>query len=902
MAEFYIRVPDPDRPGTTRLQRINDADVARYQADGRGADIVQTEGADSAAIAREGDVQRRQAIVRDMPVLGRVATAGLSYADGLLLGIPGSMLSEDERRTREAAEREYAGTALAGTVAGVVAPAVVTGGATLTQAGRSGAAFLPGGLAQATGNSAARALARRLAPTMGERGARALGMVGGAVAEGGIGGMLNAVEQANIQGTPYEAEAIISGGLFGAGLGLGAGGLGALGQGVAARFSRGAIRQAEAVQAAGMGLPDGVRILPDGQLQFSPPSFAASNPADMRSWMGRVARHPMVRRLSGLTHDAADSQLNRVFNNIDDAINAESTVTRMAGDASETLEGAFRRGSEAAAELRSAQARAGRFFADMADDPDLVRATGQEMSERAALLRQRVAEGGRRLPAAEATRLNRVADMLEEVTARGGNSRQLAAELDQTLDAMRTQSLRGVEGGTDVEAALYDTYTTLRSHLGNLGEGGGRALQAHDLLDNFDRSMANLRQRGVQHYNLREEAVDVNPGKVFQSLGDFNYRVAPDYSEAIETSLEDMAKIRRFFDPEDTLGDVVDAGTALRDMRYHAQLASDVKDLQKAEGIGAGLFAASGLGGVGLGGLVGGAVGGPVGAVLGAATGAAFSMGTHPMSTARRLGGMRRGIDSAGNRLTAGVSRVRTFLSRGSSFRAGAGEAARQVPRAVIALRSAETRADEYRTIRDQITDLTSNPEALSEMIAATTQDVGGVNPDLQTHLADTYVRGIFYLQDNLPAADMPSPWDRFHRHDPSHAEMDSFRRRYEILEDPMSVFDRVVDYSLTEEHVEALRTVYPALYARVQAEMASVLDGLDNLPPYPARMALGTLLDIPSDPMLEPEFLFRLQQNYSQTGQQDQAQNTRQSHSISTQHRVTDNTYSESQSMEIRL
>src|SRR5690606_16795055 len=118
----------------------------------------------------------------------------------LTLGLTARMFDEDDRRTFEATQRELPGTSMVGSLTGAVAPALVTGGATL---GRTGAAaLLPGVGIQAAENSLERVLVRRLVNQgMSEGAATAIARSGAMSVGGALGGIQAAVTEVNISGT-----------------------------------------------------------------------------------------------------------------------------------------------------------------------------------------------------------------------------------------------------------------------------------------------------------------------------------------------------------------------------------------------------------------------------------------------------------------------------------------------------------------------------------------------------------------------------------------------------------------------------------------------------------------------------------------------------------------------------
>lgn len=99
----------------------------------------------------------------------------------------------------------------------------------------------------------------------------------------------------------------------------------------------------------------------------------------------------------------------------------------------------------------------------------------------------------------------------------------------------------------------------------------------------------------------------------------------------------------------------------------------------------------------------------------------------------------------------------------------------------------------------------------------------------------------------------------------PDPVSLYEFSRRVAAIDDPLSVLDDLRAGVISMASVEAIREVYPRLYAEMQAR---VIDGLGSSPdllPYEERVRLGVLFDIPTDQTLRPEYLAATQAAYVQ-------------------------------------
>jgi hypothetical protein len=136
--------------------------------------------------------------------------------------------------------------------------------------------------------------------------------------------------------------------------------------------------------------------------------------------------------------------------------------------------------------------------------------------------------------------------------------------------------------------------------------------------------------------------------------------------------------------------------------------------------------------------------------------------------------------------------------------------------------------------------------------------------------MQDTFIRGVQFLDSKLPRP--PKAVAIFEReYRPSSLEMAKFKRYVQVVEKPMTVLKELAAGTLTREHVEALRTVYPAIYRQMQQQVLANVESAQDMS-YAKKLQLGTLLNIPADSSLEPDNFLQLQSTISQ-GQQPAVQ-----------------------------
>lgn len=107
----------------------------------------------------------------------------------------------------------------------------------------------------------------------------------------------------------------------------------------------------------------------------------------------------------------------------------------------------------------------------------------------------------------------------------------------------------------------------------------------------------------------------------------------------------------------------------------------------------------------------------------------------------------------------------------------------------------------------------------------------------------------------------------------PSDAELAKWERYAAAVADPLSVVEEMQQGMITPEGVEALRTVYPAVYTEVQQAFATRIGELRQQLPYKERLNLSTLMDLPVDPSTTPQFVAAMQAAHGQAIQEEQQQ-----------------------------
>lgn len=157
---------------------------------------------------------------------------------------------------------------------------------------------------------------------------------------------------------------------------------------------------------------------------------------------------------------------------------------------------------------------------------------------------------------------------------------------------------------------------------------------------------------------------------------------------------------------------------------------------------------------------------------------------------------------------------------------------------------------------------LASSEELMIDHLAKSTARIAQAAPEISNQMHTVLINATKFLESKIPKD--PSQPNMFAReYQPSSMEIAKFERYMQAVEHPLSVFEDMERGTLTREHVEALKAVYPSLYAQLQQEIIDQVTTEGEKVPYNKKVQLGILLDVPTDLSLEPTNIAGLQANF---------------------------------------
>jgi hypothetical protein len=166
------------------------------------------------------------------------------------------------------------------------------------------------------------------------------------------------------------------------------------------------------------------------------------------------------------------------------------------------------------------------------------------------------------------------------------------------------------------------------------------------------------------------------------------------------------------------------------------------------------------------------------------------------------------------------------------------------------------------------------NPAEDIAILGQTLEGISDTDQELTDNLGATAVAQNQYLLQHLsqaPTDIMGNP-----AFDISVTEIESFFERYGALQSPEALMFAMAEGTLTEEAVDAVRTVYPNLFSFMQSEVAAAFGDLSEkgqkVIPYSAKVSASYLLGPGVDPSLSHQFVMSMQSPAAQTAMQSKA------------------------------
>lgn len=212
------------------------------------------------------------------------------------------------------------------------------------------------------------------------------------------------------------------------------------------------------------------------------------------------------------------------------------------------------------------------------------------------------------------------------------------------------------------------------------------------------------------------------------------------------------------------------------------------------------------------------------------------------------------------------LGKVKAFVrGTGDTRRAAIGQAAAVDVDHALQKAPSETRGEAFARMADSVR---AGP-ATQPMV------VDSAAPQTGQAMRDVIQRGMQFLATKLPPGqEAPSP---FYKPPPPSAEsIAKFARYVKVVKDPLTILDSMNHGTVSSEEIEAVKTVYPRLYDQIKDTMTTEIQNRREPLPEAKSVRVGVLFGIPTIPLLEPGNYEVVQASYSVTTNNQGQQTTR--------------------------
>lgn len=229
-------------------------------------------------------------------------------------------------------------------------------------------------------------------------------------------------------------------------------------------------------------------------------------------------------------------------------------------------------------------------------------------------------------------------------------------------------------------------------------------------------------------------------------------------------------------------------------------------------------------------------------------------IGAYVLSRAAKLQAIQAVAARTDTALDSGISR---FFGR-----------AREKAQTATIQATVASRRDNFKAASARVEALANSPQAMADHVARTLPP-HDVAPKLAGTMATKQSAALAWLAGQVPKMTGPSPLTPTVKSDPPSPARAAWLRKFDVYKDPVGTVSReLARGTLTRDHVDALKAMYPSLYGQVQKKSMDRLAELaakDRLPSFSKRIQLAILLGVPADASFQPDFVQSQQMLYAQ-------------------------------------
>jgi hypothetical protein len=175
-------------------------------------------------------------------------------------------------------------------------------------------------------------------------------------------------------------------------------------------------------------------------------------------------------------------------------------------------------------------------------------------------------------------------------------------------------------------------------------------------------------------------------------------------------------------------------------------------------------------------------------------------------------------------------------------------------------------RLEKLKELNNKTSQWAGNPQGLSAEIAALTSNISNNGaPEIGAALNQKMLLAVNYLHAAMPRP--PKPKSTFAKEliwKPSMAELSAYEQKLDIVENPFHVLKELELGTLTRNHMEALKTVYPGIHRMIVGKIAEAAMNQESHLSYAQRSKLGLIIGEPLDDSTTPRSVAYYQETFT--------------------------------------
>ncbi len=175
--------------------------------------------------------------------------------------------------------------------------------------------------------------------------------------------------------------------------------------------------------------------------------------------------------------------------------------------------------------------------------------------------------------------------------------------------------------------------------------------------------------------------------------------------------------------------------------------------------------------------------------------------------------------------------------------------------------------------ISERVSQLLNDPHLLHAHMEEMTQGLmqGGA-PQIAEALTTSVTNVLKYIDLIIPKPPKPSsPFERRTAWIPPDYQVTAFAQKLQVLENPFMVLDALENGTLTKNHIQSLKSVFPSIFSEIQSRIMQIAtSGVELSMDYDKRLKLSLLLEVPLDDSVTKRNINYFQSSFTQQAQEN--------------------------------